>query len=294
MIIAIGEILYDIFPDKKRIGGAPFNFSFHVDKLKEPVHFITRIGDDANGRAIAEYIRQCGLHSTDIQVDPDYPTGSVIVSLDDAGHPEFDIVGDTAYDHLIVSPDRIPFKRDQIDLVYFGTLAQRTPRAFTAIQKFLGNTADITKRFYDINLRPGCYNAEIIFESLKKTDILKLNTLELQYLAETVYNTTDTDQTVMLLMENFDIQTVALTRGEDGSILYMQDGRYEQPASPIKVVGDTVGAGDAYAAVLAIGILQAWKPDRILSSATAFAAEICGIKGAIPSDDTLYKSITRT
>ncbi|MEA1947121.1 MAG: PfkB family carbohydrate kinase, partial [Thermodesulfobacteriota bacterium] len=137
MILVIGEILFDWFPEYRRIGGAPFNFAYHLKNVGMPVRFMTRIGNDSDGKEILLKLKQLGFIMDDIQVDDRYDTGKVMVSLDRHGSPQFDIRSDVAYDHIAFPPAIGAFPVDEIRLVYFGSLIQRTENGFNVIRKIL-------------------------------------------------------------------------------------------------------------------------------------------------------------
>ena len=295
MIIVLGEILFDIFKDTQRLGGAPFNFAFHLKKMGLPVRFISRVGEDARGREILGRLSRHGFSATDIQIDADHPTGTVLVELDDAGVPRFDIRADVAYDHLDLDSLKDP-DRDAVRMIYFGTLVQRTDHGFRQIQRFISRQAPHTTYFCDINMRPPHVNFQAVENCLNYSDILKLNDGELEIVQGRIHGPSQQDAYVGWLMARFGIETVALTLGARGSALY-QHGQVVRSGPSVDtvvadtVVADTVGAGDAYGAVLALGCLNGLAPERTMELAAGFASRICGIRGAVPEDDEFYKDL---
>jgi fructokinase len=289
VILVIGEILFDVFPNYRRLGGAPFNFAYHLKNFGFNVRFISRVGMDDAGREILHKLELARFDLDDIQVDDVRPTGSVNVRLDKSGAPQFDIIAEVAYDYIEFIPK---YHSDLIEgarLIYFGTLVQRSEAGCENLQAFISRNSSETLNFYDINLRPGCYNNTIIEKSLLKTDILKLNTDELGKLKQILSKKTDNDRFVHHLMETHSISTVSLTKGDLGSELFTNQGCFSsQPAEAIKVV-DSVGAGDAYAAMSAAGMLKNWQPQEILNRASLFSSRICEIKGAIPDSASFYE-----
>lgn len=290
MILVVGEILFDIFPEYRRIGGAPFNFSYHLKQFDIPISFVSRVGKDSLGKDILNTLKTDGFDARGIQVDPDHPTGRVTVTPDGSGGHSFDIKPDVAYDHIEfpASPERLTGDGPP-ELIYFGTLMQRTPSAFKRTQAFLGKRSPQTRCFYDINLRPNCFNHEVIESSLRHADILKLNEDELDYIQDMFDKRLPYESFVEWLMKYYNIGFLALTRGGNGSEIFTDTGHYESKTPALDQVVDTVGAGDAYSALLAIGYLNNWSPRRILSIGTAFASDICRIKGAVPDDPDFYK-----
>jgi fructokinase len=289
VILVVGEILFDIFPDYRRLGGAPFNFAYHLKNFGFDVRFISRIGIDDEGKEILHRLELARFDLDDIQIDDDHPTGSVNVQMDSSGAHQFDIVSDVAYDYIEFIPaDHEPL-RDSAELIYFGTLIQRTQKGFRNLQEFLAGKGSDTRNFYDINLRPDCYSKAIIEQSLAKTDVLKLSTGELKKLKQMFSLPASNDDLVHHLMQMHSIATLALTKGESGSKLFTNHDRFSsEPAEAIAVV-DSVGAGDAYAAMLAAGLLEKWQPHEILARASLFASRICEIKGAIPDSASFYQ-----
>jgi fructokinase len=289
VILVIGEILFDEFPDYRRLGGAPFNFAYHLNQLGFDVRFISRIGIDDPGREILHKIELAGFNLDDIQIDERHPTGKVNVQLENNGEPQFDIVADVAYDYIEFIPEYHSGLVEDAVLVYFGSLIQRSEAGHRNLQNFISDDAPKALNFYDVNLRPGCYNNAVIGTSLSKTDILKLNSSELAELKQILSKKMNTEQFVRHLMETHSVGTVALTKGERGSELFTDSGRFNsEPADAIRMI-DPVGAGDAYAAMLAAGILKKWPPEKILAQASLFAARICEIKGAIPDSAAFYE-----
>ncbi|MGM0453150.1 MAG: PfkB family carbohydrate kinase [Thermodesulfobacteriota bacterium] len=289
MVLVIGEILVDVFPEYQRIGGAPFNFAYHLQQFGIPVSFISRIGDDAPGRKIWTTLQNSGFDTDLIQVDPQKPTGRVNVVPDGRGGHRFDIEPEVAYDfiELPATPEAL-WPNQPPELIYFGTLAQRTQTAFSRFQNFLSGRSAKTEGFYDINLRPDCYTNEIIEKSLRQTDILKLNQDEMAFIQDIFNSKQPCEAFPAWVMETFAISLIALTKGDQGSDIYTPAGHFSAEIPPIDDMVDTVGAGDAYSAILAIGYLQRWPPARIVSTATDFAGRICHIQGAVPEDASFY------
>ena len=289
MILVIGEILFDVFPNYRRLGGAPFNFAYHLKNFGYNVRFISRIGMDNAGKEILHTLELARFNLDDIQVDDDNPTGSVNVQLDKSGAPQFDIISDVAYDYIEFIPEYHSNIINATQMIYFGSLIQRSKAGYENLQTFITRNSSETLNFYDINLRPGCYNNAIIEKSLTKTDILKLNIGELGKLKQMLSLKVSNDDLVYHLMETQSISTVSLTKGESGSELFTNQGCFNsETARAIKVV-DSVGAGDAYAAMLAAGLLEKWCPEEIVERASLFASRVCEIKGAIPDSASFYE-----
>jgi fructokinase len=290
-IISIGEILYDIFPGYKRIGGAPFNFAYHLLKLGMPVYLLTKIGTDLPGRDILNLLEVNGFDTRHIQQTSLYKTGQVMVSLDTHGNPSFDILKDMAYDYIDFDSNLMSTLGQKPDLIYFGTLAQRTEKGHKAIQRILSARLQGTHCLYDINLRPDCFHEKIIRASLRQSDVVKMNMEELVLIKSLLDLSTSNNAAVEYLMAHYGIKMISLTKGKEGSELFTPSGSHQIKKDPIEVTGDTVGAGDAYASILALGYLNNWPPDQILKMATELAERVCALKGAIPKATAFYDGI---
>lgn len=291
MILAIGEILYDIFPGYKRMGGAPFNFAFHAKNLEMPVCFISRVGNDIEGKEIIKQLKQHKFKINHVQIDDKHRTGRVLVELGSNGAPVFNIMPDAAYDYIDFDSAIAPLRYTDIDLIYFGTLAQRSEYGFKTIQHFLSQRQPETKCLYDVNLRPHCFSKRVIMESLKQCDVLKLNDEELKTLKKIFAFGKSNRAFIEYLIKTYYIEMISLTKGENGSGLFSASEYYRIKPSKLYNIVDTVGAGDAYTAILSIGYINKWPPEQILDRATQFAARICEIKGAIPTDPYFYQDI---
>jgi fructokinase len=292
MILALGEILFDVFPDYRRLGGAPFNFAFHLKQLGFPVRFVSRVGKDRNGKEIRAAVKAHGFSPADLQVDPRHATGTVAVSLNDTGVPTFDILPNVAYDYIDFTP-AVGSLLEDCTLIYFGTLIQRTERGFKNLQNILSARKSNTKCLYDINLRPGGYTSQVVRESLNHADLLKLNEEELDVLKSMHDQKRDEDRFVAYLREHYGIEMVALTRGKSGSTLFTAEGRFDAATPPVENIVDTVGAGDAFASVLAAGYLLGLPAPTTLNAATRLAAHLCTVAGAIPDDSDLYADVVK-
>jgi fructokinase len=289
VILVIGEILFDEFPNYRRLGGAPFNFAYHLKHFGFDVRFISRIGVDDAGKEILEMLESFDFNLDDIQLDDVHPTGRVTVQLDKNGGPQFDIISDVAYDYLEFNPAYHAALSGETRLFYFGSLIQRSQTGHQHLQKFLTANASDALHFYDLNFRPGCYSGAIVETSLSKADILKLSTEELEILRQMLSIEKNTDAFIQHLISEYSLSTVSLTMGDSGSALYINHDSFSAKAGEVVNIVDSVGAGDAYAAMLAAGILQNWSAPEILHRSSLFASRICEIKGAIPESSAFYE-----
>lgn len=284
-IISIGEILFDCYPDYKVLGGAPFNFLYHVWRLSGKGKFVSRIGEDDLGEEILNRLEKENFDTLFIQKDKLHKTGVVQVKLDENKIPEYIIEENVAYDFIEYKNDLGNYIKNETGLIYFGTLAQRNDVSRETIQKTSGGGSKV---FYDINLRQRFYSKEIIEESLKNSDVVKLNEDELkvvnELLIEADYDFVQTSQNVI---KKFGIDLLCVTLGDEGAALFKKD-EINKHKHAVENIVDTVGAGDAYSAVLCLGYLLNWDLNKINNLASEFAAEICTTKGAIPGDKKFY------
>jgi fructokinase len=285
MILTIGETLIDNFPSYSRIGGAPLNFSIHCSNLGENVSLMSKTGNDADGMRIRELLAARGVGIEYLQTDFRHNTGKVNVEVSD-NENNLDILKDAAYD-FIEYPAISPRQLEKIKCLYFGSLVQRTDNGFEVIHKLIDNMMPDALLFYDINLRPGNFTDRIIRKSLEKCDVLKVNGEELAYLKKIEGFICDDRPAVSGLMEKYNLTSVAVTRGEEGAELFIGDKYIKDRIRKKIKVRDTVGAGDAFSAVLVKGLLDGWSPGMIMRKALELSSAVCTLEGAVPGiDDT--------
>lgn len=279
-VIGIGEALWDLFPDGPRLGGAPANFAYHAHALGAQARVITRVGKDDYGRAIQQRFEQLGIADGTVQTDEKAPTGTVTVTLAGRGIPQFCIHQNVAWDQIAITPPALAAMRSA-DALCFGSLAQRSEPSRTSIQRLVAAAPASALRVFDINLRQDYFSREVIEQSLRLANVLKLNDGELPVIAE-MFNLAGTvRQQLEDLAAKFGLQLVALTRGAEGSLLY-QGGRWSDCRSvPVEVV-DTVGAGDAFTAALVLGLLKRMDLEMINALAGEVARHVCSCSGATP------------
>ncbi|NCT82348.1 MAG: fructokinase [Comamonadaceae bacterium] len=272
LVHVIGEALVDEFHDGPVAGGAPFNVARSLAALRVPVRFSSRIGDgDAAGRLVIDSAVRFGLDVGGIQRDARHATGRVSVHEEGGGH-RFEIHADAAWDHL-----EAPAVRDA-GIVYFGTLAQRQPASRAAIRGTVKRAAGL--RLLDLNLRPGTERPELAAESLMLADWVKINEGELERLLGWF------EPELPALMARFALQRLIVTRGEAGYALYGEHGRMIASGAGVAqpALVDSVGAGDAFTAMLLAGLAQRRDVAATLQLANRYAAMICGVRGPLPAD----------
>jgi fructokinase len=279
-IIGIGEVLWDLLPDGPKLGGAPGNFAYHAHALGAQACVVTRVGDDELGRDILQLFEKRGIADGTVQVDDAAPTGTVTVALSEKGIPNYIIHENVAWDRLAVTQPALKAIREA-DAICFGSLAQRGEISRAAIQRMVSAAPANSLRVFDINLRQNYFSREVIEQSLRLANVLKLNDGELPILAGMFKLSGSSQQQIEQLAEKFALQVIALTRGPAGSLLFRSGQWSDNPSVPIKIV-DTIGAGDSFTAGLVLGLLQKMDLDEINSLADEVARYVCSCVGATP------------
>jgi fructokinase len=279
--VGIGEVLWDLLPAGQQLGGAPANFAHHARSLGAEACVITRVGEDNLGCEILRRFKETQIADGVVQIDSGKPTGTVGVTLGEGGLPQYTIREDVAWDWLRPTSDAHDAVR-RADAICFGSLAQRGEISRATIQKLVAATRADALRIFDVNLRQHYYSREVIEQSLRLANVLKLNDHELSILGG-MFGTEATERKqIQQLAAQFDLQLVALTRGPQSSLIY-QDGWWSESISePVRVV-DTVGAGDAFTAALTMGLLNRMDIDIIHALAAQVASFVCAHAGATPA-----------
>lgn len=282
IIVGLGELLWDIFLQGKCLGGAPANFAYHISALGHKGIMASRIGKDTLGKEIIDVIAALGLTRKYIQIDPNHPTGTVDVRVDSNGHPKYTITENVAWDFFEFD-EKWKILAEKADAVCFGSLAQRSSESRTTIIEFLRHTGKETVRIFDINLRQNFYSPEIITQSLKISSILKLNDEELPILIDLLgYQKKESEEELCrLLIEKYGLDLVCLTKGSNGSLLVNERETVKHPGRKVTVI-DTVGAGDAFTAALAIQYLKGSSLERISEGANRLGSWVASQAGATP------------
>lgn len=282
-IIGVGEVLWDLLPGGRQLGGAPANFAYHAAALGARARIISRVGRDENGRALLDRLAELGIITDSVEIDPVAPTGTVTVELARDGQPKFTIHENVAWDYL-AGDEAARRAVANADAVCFGTLAQRHETSRRTIRSLVESAPPAALRILDVNLRQHFHSPDIIADSLALAHVLKVNETELPSLMSMLgMDSVGPDERAQLaaLGQRFRLRLVAYTRGAHGSLL-LAEGRWsEHPGRPTTVV-DTVGAGDSFTAALTLGLLAGWPLDTIHDRATAVAAYVCSQPGGTP------------
>ncbi len=281
-ILAYGEIIFDICDGSASMGGAPLNFCAHAVRAGAQAYLMSAVGEDMLGTQALEKIRHYGISTDYIARNGALPTGSCLVTLNHAGVPNYRLAENAAYDSIII-PKELP---EEVDALYFGTLALRSSRNRETLKKLL-KSKPAQEVFVDLNIRPPFYCRESILMGLENATILKVSDEELPLVMRTVYGGTYTvDTAVYILAHKFqNLKLILLTRGAHGSVAYDQfDGKiYSCDAVPAQVVS-TVGAGDSFSATFLVNYLRGVSCEESLKKASAVSAYVVSQEGAIPED----------
>ena len=281
-IVAIGELLWDVFPDSERLGGAPFNFAAHARRLGHDVLFLSAVGDDERGRAALARAADIGLPAGYIQTVPDVATGMVTVELDAAGKPTFTIHRPAAYDRLRLDGEALAHVAQfQPAWLYYGTLQQTDPQ-IRALTRALVDALPGARRFYDVNLRRGCYTSALVDELLHDAHAVKLNDEEVEEVDRMFgLRHSSLEEFCRAWSARLGWEAVCVTRGARGCAV-LAGGHYaEAPGYAVRVV-DTVGAGDAFAAAFLHGLSLGWPAARTGDFANRLGAVVASRAGAVP------------
>lgn len=278
-VAGIGEVLWDIVGEHETLGGAPVNFAYHAGRLGAESWPVSAVGVDERGRKAIGSLQGSGVATDHIIEVGGVPTGYVMAAVDEDGVASYNFPDDVAWDHLRIVQKTLDLAA-RLDAVCFGSLAQRSARSREAIHRFLGALPPTALKIFDLNIRQDFYSKNIIHDSLITADILKLNDDELTLMAGLEDLSGAEEEQMRQLMERFDLSLVALTRGAGGSFLMSPDQVSEHPGFTTEVV-DTIGAGDSFTAVTAIGVLNGYSLQRINEQAGRVAAYVCSKKGAM-------------
>jgi fructokinase len=273
-VIAIGEVLWDLLPTGPVLGGAPLNFAFRMAELGFDSRVLTRVGADQRG---AEAKRLAGVAKMDCslwQTDPAAPTGTVNVTFDGAGKPDFTIVPDVAYDRLEATPDALAAVATA-GCLYFGTLIQRTPHARGQVSRLLEAAEKaVALKVLDLNLRRDCHTPESILGSLERADVVKLSDEEAMLVAKLFGLSADSLPTLARrIIGHIPAKILAVTLGADGALVVDRGGNLVEVPGEQVVVADTCGCGDAFTAGLVGGLLS----DRSLSESVRLGVKLGSI-----------------
>lgn len=289
-VVGMGEALWDVLPEGKKIGGAPANFAYHVSQFGLPSCVVSAVGEDALGKEIVDNFTSKGLNQLIAEVP--YPTGTVQVEIDQAGVPQYEIKENVAWDNIPYTA-HLESLAEKTRAVCFGSLAQRNVVSRNTINRFLDAMPqnDDTLVVFDVNLRQGFYNKEILCNSMKRCNILKINDEELVTVSRMFgYPGIDLQDKCWILLGKYNLKMLILTCGINGSYVFTPGNVSFQPTPKVEVA-DTVGAGDSFTAAFIASILKGKPVSEAHQKAVETSAFVCTQQGAMP---TLPTSLTES
>ena len=297
--VIFGEALVDDFVTEQVVGGAPFNVARHLAAFMSPQLMLTRIGSDRNGAVVRGEFERFAMSERGLQIDRMEETGRVLVERRGEGAQQrhrFIILPRQAYDFIDGQTALEAMAEVTASTLYFGTLAQRAERSRAALLKLLAASA--ATRFLDLNLRENQVDRACVTASLEAADIVKLNEEELESLFHWYFQiapgtplaSEEVRAACRALLDKFQLEGLILTLGHRGSVYFGADGQLivnrDNPSPPFVI--DTVGAGDAFAAIFLLGRARGWELATTLSRANEFAGAVCAVAGAVPRDIGFY------
>ena len=281
IVVGMGEALWDVLPEGKKIGGAPANFAYHVSQFGLPSCVVSAVGDDALGKEIVGNFTSKGLNQLIAEVP--YPTGTVQVEIDQAGVPQYEIKENVAWDNIPYTA-HLESLAQRTKAVCFGSLAQRNVVSRNTINRFLDAMPqnEDTLVVFDVNLRQGFYNRDILCNSMKRCNILKINDEELVTVSRMFgYPGIDLQDKCWILLGKYNLKMLILTCGINGSYVFTPGNVSFQPTPRVEVA-DTVGAGDSFTAAFISSLLKGKSVTEAHSLAVRTSAFVCTANGAMP------------
>ena len=281
-VVGLGEVLWDLFPDRACLGGAPANFAYITTLMGDQGIVASRVGEDSRGLEALRHMEEMGVDIDHVQTDREHPTGTVRVEVDGSGQPRFEISHPVAWDFLGWTTDW-QHLAETVDAVCFGSLAQRSEKSRATVGKFLAGTSRDAVKVFDVNLRQAYYSREILAESMRLADIVKLNDDELPKIMR-LFGIPHRDELTSArgLIKNYDLRLVCITRGGRGSLLVHAKDVSEHAGFKVQVA-DTVGSGDAFTAGLVHEYLHGASLDLMNEVANLVGAWVASEVGAMPT-----------
>lgn len=278
--VSYGEVLFDVFGDEKKIGGAPLNLALRTASFGFPVSMISAVGNDEDGKVICDYIKENQIDTSGIVTTPNYETGIVQVTLNDRGSATYEIKFPSAWDFIELN-DNVRNIVKNADVFFFGSLICRNDVSRNTLFSLLGSNSEMFKVF-DVNLRKPFYNIELLEQLMNKADFIKFNDEEILEIAtELGFKSDNLEENIRFVSEKTNTKSICVTLGKHGSLLLWEGEIYRHGGYPVKVA-DTVGAGDSFLASLIAKLLSDRNPDAALDFASAVGALVASYSGANP------------
>jgi fructokinase len=282
-VLTLGEVLWDVIRDQEFLGGAPLNFSVSLHRLGHDVTFASGVGADERGNRALRAVHHLGLSTKFIRINRQLPTGTAVVLENPAGNATFRIDRPAAFDVGDDDPALLSrLEQSQPDWIYFGTLAQTSPEGEARLFR-ITDAVPQARCFYDMNLRQGHWNLELVRRLSRRATILKLNDGEAEILSQLSGLATPSSiaQFCRFWSENYGPKLICVTLGGRGCAVWSHGTLHESPGFAVEVA-DTIGAGDAFAAAFLHGMSARWPLERVASFANALGAIVAGRPGATP------------
>jgi len=278
-IVCFGEVLWDVFPTHKKIGGAPLNVALRLQSLENEVAIITKIGEDAAGLEIKDFIKESGVQIENVQIDKEFKTGEVAVVLDAKGSASYTINFPRAWDYIELSAEAKEITANS-DAFIFGSLIARHMVSRDTLYQLL----KIAKyKIFDINLRAPHYTMDVLNYLMNEADFIKFNDEEIFEIAKSLGTKVATlEDTIKFVAAETNTKSICVTKGGDGAILYYENTFYTNAGYKVDVI-DTVGAGDSFLASLTNKLLKGNSPQEAIDFASAVGALVAGNEGANPT-----------
>jgi fructokinase len=276
--VTFGEVLWDVFPTHKKIGGAPLNVALRMKSFGAESTIISKIGSDVDGEEIVSFLSEKGIDMDTIQISEEYKTGVVNVMINEKGNASYDILYPSAWDKIALNED-IKKKVSDADVFIFGSLICRDEESRSTLNALL---EEAKYKVFDVNLRAPYYTTDVLIELMMKADFIKLNDeelLEISRKLDSPYNSFE--QNIKFIADKTNTKQVCVTKGAFGAVLYYNEKFYYNSGYFIKVL-DTVGAGDSFLASLIVRLLRGKSPQKSLNYACAIGALVAGEEGANP------------
>jgi fructokinase len=277
-VTCFGEVLWDVFPTHKKIGGAPLNVALRLNSFKNNTYIISSVGDDDDGKEVLQYIHDHGMITTSIQIDKMHKTGCVLVTLNNKGSATYEIEYPVAWDNIKATEEAIDMVRSSDALIY-GSLACRDEVSKSSLLTLLPYAK---MKVFDVNLRPPFYSMELLLDLMSKASFIKLNDEELIEICNALkFDESAMEEQIKFLSNYTKTDQICVTIGKHGALL-LYDGRLYRNKGYKVNVADTVGAGDSFLATLINNLLNKKKPAQALDMAAAVGAMVAGKEGANP------------
>ena len=277
-VVCFGEVLYDVFPTHRKIGGAPLNVALRLASLGINAQIISRVGNDEIGKELVAFIQANNVPKDTIQIDETYATGEVLVQLDKKGSASYTINYPVAWDEIEVTPEAKKAVKNA-DALVFGSLVCRDEISYKTLLRLL----KIAKyKIFDVNLRAPFYTKELLMNLIKQSDFIKFNDDELYEISEYLNSPFHSlEQNILFIAEQTKAKSICVTKGNHGAVLYYKGKMYYNSGYKIEVA-DTVGAGDSFLAGLLSKLLTSDEPQKAIDFACALGALVASNEGANP------------